>query len=116
MGIDSRQNKSYNTYMKYYKLIGGYMAKQINVSFKENEIELELYEWIKSRLNPGSFIKEAMYQEFLIEKGEISRTISNNTTTQGQSEVKVEKTEEPIQVQEEVIQEAIIEDDEYGME
>lgn len=43
------------------------MAKQLNISFKDNETEIELYNWIKSKLNPGTYAKELLYINFLEE-------------------------------------------------
>ena len=54
---------------------GDIMAKQLNISFKENDTELELYNWVKSKLNPGTYIKELLYSDYLSEKNGILRTI-----------------------------------------
>lgn len=57
------------------------MAKQLNLSFKENQTELELYEWVKSKLNPGVYIKELLYSDYLAEKNGTSRSVTKNLQT-----------------------------------
>lgn len=38
------------------------MAKTICVSFKENSAELKLYEYLKSKTSPSTFVKELVEQ------------------------------------------------------
>lgn len=64
------------------------MAKQLNLSFKENQTELELYDWVKSKLNPGVYIKELLYSDYLAEKNGAPRSVTKNLQTN-------EKTVEP---------------------
>lgn len=57
------------------------MAKQLNLSFKENQTELELYDWVKSKLNPGTYIKELLYSDYLSEKNGVPRSVTKNLQT-----------------------------------
>ena len=70
---------AYN-YIKLYNIIQNniterisVMAKQLNLSFKENPTELELYDWVKSKLNPGVYIKELLYTDYLAEKNGLQK-------------------------------------------
>lgn len=47
------------------------MGGKYSVSFKDNDIENELYEWILEKaqiLGPGNFTKQILYEKFLEEK------------------------------------------------
>ena len=44
------------------------MGKQINISFKNTIPEQELYNWLKNKLNTGSYVKEVLNTEFLREQ------------------------------------------------
>lgn len=81
------------------------MAKQLNLSFKENQTELELYEWVKSKLNPGVYIKELLYSDYLAEKNGVARTtfIPKNDT--------VENTVEDIDEEKVIVNENFNEDE-----
>lgn len=46
-------------------------ADQIGVSFKNSEEEQQLYKWLKGKLNPGIYLKEIAYKEYLIETGKL---------------------------------------------
>lgn len=67
------------------------MAKQVNVSFKENDTELELYNWVKSKLNPGTYIKELLYSDYLAEKNGSTR--SHATIPKQEAKTSEESTE-----------------------
>lgn len=73
------------------------MAKQLNISFKENVIELELYEWVKSKLNPGTYIKALLHADYLIQKNAA-------TVTKFEAKKEIEEVSE------------IVEDGEFGFE
>lgn len=66
-------------------------ADQIGMSFKKNEEEQKLYEWLKRKLNPGIYLKEIAYREYLIETGKLQYV-----PTQPSSD-NVPATEEPAQ-------------------
>lgn len=36
------------------------MAKQISLTFKENDRELEIYNWLQAKVNKGAVIKEQL--------------------------------------------------------
>lgn len=44
---------------------------QIGLSFKNNEEEQKLYTWLKQKLNPGIYLKEIAYREYLIDTGKL---------------------------------------------
>ena len=53
---------------------------QINLSFKNNEEEKKLYAWLKQKLNPGIFLKEIAYREYLVEIGKLQYVPTQNQT------------------------------------
>ena len=66
------------------------MAKQLNISFKENDIELELYNWLKGKLNPSSFAKEILYQGYLADRGDQVGVTTNESHNSNSKETKEE--------------------------
>ena len=54
------------------------MAKQISLTFKENERELELFNWLQSKVSKGSFIKEQLLIAMSNEKNGIQVTYTHS--------------------------------------
>ncbi|OON91658.1 MAG: hypothetical protein ATN33_00815 [Epulopiscium sp. Nele67-Bin001] len=48
------------------------MATKINVSFKDNEQEQNLYHWLQAKLSTSGYIKEELYKIYL---QEVNRTL-----------------------------------------
>lgn len=72
------------------------MAKQLNISFKDNDTERDLYLWIKSKLNPGTYAKELLYSEYLAEKNGLTKTfaqVEQVAVSQKADEVEEESTQ-----------------------
>lgn len=80
------------------------MAKQLNISFKENDTELELYTWVKQKLNPGTYIKELLYSDYLAEKNGAPRSNTHNLQNEKQIEATV------------IIEETNVDNGEWDME
>lgn len=51
---------------------------QIGLSFKNNAEEQKLYAWLKQKLNPGIYLKELAYKEYLIETGKLQYIETDN--------------------------------------
>lgn len=68
---------------------------QIGLSFKNNAEEQKLYAWLKQKLNPGIYLKELAYKEYLIETGKLQYIATDNlqpTSTSSQNDEPI-KTE-----------------------
>ena len=54
------------------------MAKQISLTFKEDDRELELYNWLQSKVSKGAFIKELLLIAMENEKDGYVHTTKHN--------------------------------------
>lgn len=54
------------------------MAKQISLTFKEDAREIELYNWLQSKVSKGAFIKEQLLVAMQNEKNGYVHTLKHH--------------------------------------